>query len=180
MRRSRAYTTHGVLWSRPVGTVAVVVSGALAVIAACSKNEKNDGSDPQMAIRGSVEVTARLIEIAGLEDYNGSLPGTELGYDYAWVMKYRVLERHRGEVGQDEILVAHYRPYLPRSQSADPVTPGCEELGGTVESFLAGDVHRLALEVPYDEYSMATLINPYHDQTGDPIHWCVLANEVDR
>ncbi|MCB9782889.1 MAG: hypothetical protein H6751_07995 [Candidatus Omnitrophica bacterium] len=35
-------------------------------------------------------------------------------YDYAFVMKYKVLEVHRGKVDSDFIYVAHYNPETER------------------------------------------------------------------
>ena len=54
-------------------------------------------SDPELAKRGSIEVTARLVEIP-----EGAIFDRPL-YNYATVLKYHVLEVHRGRVKGDTI-----------------------------------------------------------------------------
>ncbi len=124
--------------------------------------------------RGSIEVTAKLIEIRGLDKFKGRFPSNDLGYDYAYVLKYRLLEIHRGDVEGETIHVAHYNPLKLRSAAADEDRPGCEELGGNLERFRIGELHRLALEVPLDENYMGPVINPYAGQV-DPtsLYWAV-------
>ena len=61
-----------------------------------------------MTTLGSVEVTGRLLEIPG------EFPANDL-YNYAYVLKYQVLEVHRGTVDAKEIFVAQYNPLKPRS-----------------------------------------------------------------
>jgi hypothetical protein len=57
------------------------------------------GADPELAKRGSIEVTARLVEIP-----EGAIFDREL-YNYATVLKYNVLAVHRGSVKGDTIYV---------------------------------------------------------------------------
>jgi len=56
----------------------------------CAKKVET-GEDPKVTTLGSIEATARLEEIRG-ELRNDPL------YDYAHVMKYTLLEVHRGDV----------------------------------------------------------------------------------
>ena len=71
-----------------------------------------------MAKRGSIEVTARLVEIP-----EGAIFKREL-YDYATVLKYQVLQVHRGKVEGETIFVGHYNPFKPRSEAADSKVRG--------------------------------------------------------
>ena len=80
------------------------------LLAACGKAEP--GFTKELSTAGTVEVTARLVEI------RGELPRKKL-YDYVYVLKYKVLKVHRGKVEGDEILVGHYNPLKPRSAARD-------------------------------------------------------------
>lgn len=153
------------LWGvRGGGWLTAVVVLALA---GCAGPEKTDGADDKVTMMGSVEVTAKLIDITG------EFPPNDL-YDYAFVMKYEVLETHRGEAPQI-LYVGQYNPLKSRAEAADARSG---EIGGDVTEFRVGDVHRLALEVPIDEYCMAGIINKYAQQTQDPIYWAVWTNRV--
>ncbi|GMW03035.1 MAG: hypothetical protein AMXMBFR84_41710 [Candidatus Hydrogenedentota bacterium] len=139
----------------------------MITVLGCGKSTPPDGSDPIIGSVGTVEVTARLTDI------QGEFPPNDL-YDYAYVMKYDVVKTHRGNVS-GSILVGHYNPLKPRSEAADQ---RADDVGGNVTAFHVGDVHRLALEVPIDEYCMAGIINKYADQEESPIYWAVWTNEV--
>ncbi len=62
---------------------------------------------------GSIEVVAKLLEVP-----EGAIFKRDL-YDYATVLKYQVIEVHRGKVDSKTIFVGHYNPFKPRSESAD-------------------------------------------------------------
>ena len=121
----------------------VVASLGLAVCAmatACARRNAGSASpsaDPELARRGSIEVTARLVEVP-----EGAIFEREL-YNYATVLKYQVLEVHRGSVRGPIIYVGHYNPFKPRSAAADRRVP---DVGGHLKSVRAGQVHRMALE----------------------------------
>ncbi len=127
------------------------------------------GQDPNVTSMGSIEVTARLTEIP-----EGAIFKREL-YNYATVLKYSVLEVHRGQVGAKTIYVGHYNPFKPRSEAADKQVPG---IGGNLTSFRAGQIHRMALQVPIDDYFMGGIINKYFGKSEGPIYWAVWTNEV--
>ena len=103
------------------------------------------GLDDQVTKLGRVEVTARLLERPD------SFP--QLGaYRYTYVLKYKVLQVHRPDrEGKhllhpgDEIFVGHYKPWMPRSGIRDSDW-GDSPLGGKLDRFVAGEVHRLALD----------------------------------
>jgi hypothetical protein len=136
-----------------------------------SCNDKtNDGRDEKVTTLGTIEVTAQL------EAIPGEFPPNDL-YDYAYVLRYRVLETHRGQVDGDTILVAQYNPLKPRAEAADDRAKG---IGGTLHRVQAGDVHRMALDVPFDDHYMGPSINKYEDAGDQPIHWAVWTNEVVR
>jgi hypothetical protein len=145
----------------------VFMTGLFCV--SCSK-KTDDGADPQVTTKGSIEVTAQLVEIRG-EFYPNNL------YDYAYILKYKVLQTHRGKVHADTILVGQYNPLKPRSSVADERV---KDIGGNLKKFVAGDVHRMALEVPIDDYYMGPIGNKYQGEDKGPIYWAVWTNRVVR
>ena len=150
-----------------VGTVLLVV-GLMA--AACAKRKEGEPSPGrELAKRGSIEVTARLVEIP-----DGAIFEREL-YNYATVLKYQVLEVHRGRVKGQTIYVGHYNPFKPRSKAADQQV---QDVGGTLKSFRAGQVHRMALEDSMLDHYMGGILNKYYGQDPDPIYWAVWTDLV--
>jgi hypothetical protein len=150
-----------------------VFSLSLLLSVSCAKKAPpaaDAGADTKVTTLGSIEVTARLEEIPG-EIRNDPL------YDYAHVMKYKVLTVHRGKVDKDTIYVGHYNPAKPRDAVADARV---QEIGGNLKQFRVGDVHRMALEVPIDDYYMGGIINKYFGVVDDPIYWAVWTNLAGR
>lgn len=140
---------------------------SLAFLLSCA-GKKDDGSDPNVTTKGSFEVTAKLVEI------NGEMPDIPL-YDYAFVFKYQIVKVHRGEIEGDTIYIGHYNPLKPRDSVAD-VRSG--EIGGNVKKFQVGDVHRMALESPIEDFFMGGIVNRYFEDYSGPIYWAVWANIV--
>ena len=141
----------------------------LALVCCTSCAKKTDtGADPQVTSLGSIEVTAELLEIPG-EIRNDPL------YDYAHIMKYRVLTTHRGTLDKDIIYVGQYNPAKSRAEAADA---RAGDIGGKLKRFRVGDTQRLALELPIDDYYMGGIINKYFGQIDDPIYWAVWTNQV--
>ena len=137
----------------------------LALISGMSCAKKPEtGEDPKVTTLGTLEVTAELVEIPG-EIRNDPL------YDYAHVMKYKVLITHRGTLEKNIIYVGQYNPVKSRTDAADA---RAGEIGGNLRQFRVGDIHRLALDVPIDEVYMGGIINKYFGQTDDPIYCCLL------
>jgi hypothetical protein len=159
-----------------VGSLLLAV-GLMA--AACAKRREgaaSPGPDPELAKRGSIEVTARLVEIP-----EGAIFQREL-YNYATVLKYQVLKVHRGRLkGQtivredDRIYVGHYNPFKPRSEAADRRV---QDVGGNLKLFRAGQVHRMALEESMLDHYMGGILNKYYRQDPDPIYWAVWTDLV--
>lgn len=136
----------------------------LAALASCGRRGAS-GADKEVTTLGSVEVTARLTEIPG------TLPPNDL-YNYAYVLRYQVLEVHRGKVPQTDIFVAQYNPLKPRAAVQDDVSG---RVGGNLDAFRAGDVHRMALEAPADQYWMGGVIDNYFEKKGVR-YWAVWTN----
>jgi hypothetical protein len=151
--------------SRTVAACLVLGVGVMA--AACARRKEGAASssaDSELARRGSIEVTARLVEIP-----EGAIFEREL-YNYATVLKYEVLEVHRGSVKGQTIYVGHYNPFKPRSDVADRRV---QDVGGNLKSFRAGDVHRMALEESMLDHFTGGILNKYSEEDVDPIYWAV-------
>jgi hypothetical protein len=149
-------------------SLAPVLIGLL--LSSCGQNPSATpvvSNDPHLATNGSVEVTARLVEIP-----EGAIFKRDL-YDYATVLKYQVLQVHRGKVDGDTLYVGHYNPWKPRAEAADKRAPN---VGGNVRQFEAGDTHRMALEVPIEDYFMGGIVNKYFGKTTNTIYWAVWTN----
>jgi hypothetical protein len=135
--------------------------------AACARTREGAASrcaDPELARRGRIEVTARLVEIP-----EGAIFEREL-YNYATVLKYQVLAVQRGKVKGQTIYVGHYNPFKPRSEAADRRVAG---VGGHLRSFRAGQVHCLALEESMLDQFTGGILNLYSREDTDPIYWAV-------
>lgn len=152
--------------------------GPLGEPAVASTRPSSAEAAREVAARGSVEVVAELEEIPGLGRWDGEFPSNDLGYDYAYVVEYRVVRVLRGEVGGETLLVAHYNPRKPRYSAADSRCPG---VGGTLGRLRLGDRHHLALEQPIDAHYMGPLIDEYFDEADHrPIHWAVWTDRSDE
>ena len=136
-----------------------------ALCASCSFS-LGDAVDDKVTTLGDTEVTAQLDEIRG--EF-----ADQTNYDYAFVMKYKVLEVHRGKVNSDTIYVGHYNPLTPRATVADERV---KDIGGTLKKFRAGDIHRMALVSPMDDYFMGGVINRYFDEYKGPVYWALWTN----
>ena len=141
---------------------------SMAMIGPCAPMP-DTGEDNKVTTLGTQEVTAKLIEIRG-EFVDKPM------YDYAFVMKYKVIEAHRGGFEPDEtIYIGHYNPLKPRKDAADARVP---EVGGNLKAFHPGDTHRMALETSIDDHYMGGIINRYFEEYDGPIHWAVWTNRV--
>lgn len=149
----------------------VLQSSVLAMslmLAGCTENRFGAASDdPELARRGSIEVTAKLVEVP-----EGAIFEREL-YNYAAVLKYEVIEVHRGSVKGKIIFVGHYNPFKPRSDAADKRVPN---VGGHLNLFRAGEVHRMALEGSMLDSFSGGILNKYSEEDTDPIYWAVWTN----
>jgi hypothetical protein len=122
---------------------------------ACAVSCGRSLPSPELAANGDTEVTAKLTDIGG------EFPPNKL-YDYMFVMKYHVLKVHRGIVQGEDILVGHYNPLKPRASAGDKYSG---KVGGNVNRFQVGDVHRMALEHGLEEF-MGGIIDKYIKEKG--------------
>lgn len=125
------------------------------------------GEDPEVTQRGSIEVTARLVEVP-----DGAIFKRDL-YNYATVLQYQVLQVHRGKVDGETILVGHYNPFKPRTEAADQHVAS---IGGNLKAFEPGQVQRMALEASIDDHYMGGIVNKYFGKSTGPIYWAVWTN----
>jgi hypothetical protein len=132
---------------------AAALAGLAALLVSCAKEAI---PSKEVTTRGSVEVTARLAQVLGKFMPNDN-------YDYVHVMKYEVLQVHRGKVEGKEIFVGHYDPLKPRYRAADKFV---KDVGGNVDRFQVGDVHRMALEAPLDVIYMGGIIDKHVQEKG--------------
>jgi hypothetical protein len=158
-------------WKRRAALGAALALGLLlcASCGKCPDPPADAGADARVTTLGSIEVTARLVEVPA-----GAIFKREL-YNYATVLKYQVLQVHRGKLGGDTLYVGHYNPFKPRAEAADKRVQG---IGGNLKAFRAGQVHRLALAGPIDDHYMGGVVNKYFGRDTGPIYWAVWTNLV--
>lgn len=142
----------------------VAIAAIAVALAGCSKSPANE-VDTEVSTLGTAEVTAQVVEIPG------PFPPNDL-YNYVYILKYKVLKVHRGNVPEAEILVAQYNPLKSREQVQDDVSG---KVGGHVTSFRAGDIHRIALDSPLDHFWMGGIIDKYFATSGTR-YWAVWTN----
>jgi len=154
--------------SRPPWAAALACALIACSLGGCRK--KGDaGLDKEVTTLGDTEVTAQLVEIPS------EFPPNDL-YDYVYILKYRVLRVHRGNVPTPEIFVGQYNPLKPRSSVQDDRSG---KIGGHVERFRAGDVHRMALIAPLDQQWMGGIVDKYFDQKGIR-YWAMWTNSGEE
>jgi hypothetical protein len=152
--------------------VGSLVLAAVLFATGCSADRAGTGgpgADPELSKRGTIEVTAKLVEVPARAIFERKL------YNYATVLKYQVQEVHRGRVKGDTIYVGHYNPFKPRSDAADKRVP---DIGGNLKEFRAGQVHRMALEGSMLDQFSGGILNLYAEDDTDPIYWAVWTNLV--
>lgn len=111
-----------------------------------------------------LDVTATLVEIPS------KLPPDDL-YDYAYVMRYQV---QGGDLDKQFLLVAHYKPLLPRSKIKDKMK---SQVGGKLRSFKQGDVHKLKLSPDLKQIWKGALVDEYASTDRKSIrYWCLQAD----
>jgi hypothetical protein len=155
--------------SRTVVGILLPAVGLMATACAQREGASSPSSDPELSKRGSIEVTAKLVEIPEKAIFKRER------YNYATVLKYEVLEVHRGKVKGKTIYVGHYNPSDPRSEVSDRYV---HDIGGNLKSFRAGQVHRMALEGSMLDHFSGGILNKYSEEDTDPIYWAVWTNLV--
>jgi hypothetical protein len=152
-------------------TIAAPVALAVALLASGCGEKPVAGvaatNDPHFTTNGTVEVTAKLVEIP-----DGAIFKRDL-YDYATILKYQVLQVHRGKVDGNTIYVGHYNPWKPRNEAPDRRV---KVIGGNIRQFRAGQTHHLALEAPIEDHFMGGIVNKYFGRTTNALYWAVWTN----
>jgi hypothetical protein len=129
------------------------------------------GEDAQVKSLGTVEVTAKLVEIP-----EGAIFQRDL-YHYATILKYEVVAVHRGTVETGvTIYVGHYDPWKPRGEAADKSVPN---IGGTLRQFRAGQIQRIALETSMDDHYMGAIVDKYFGKHEGAVYWAVWTNAAE-
>lgn len=151
---------------KPLSCLSLGLLGAGLLFTSCREDPGSAIRNPSAAVatKGRFELTARLLEIPP-----GAIFKRDL-YDYATILKYEVLEVHRGHLDERTIYVGHYNPWKSRAEAADARAPG---IGGSVRQFASGQIHRLALEAPLDDFFMGGIVNQYFGQTTNTLYWAV-------
>ena len=109
----------------------------------------------------ALEVTAKLVEIPS------KMPPDDL-YDYAYVMRYQV---QGGPLDQQFLLVAHYKPLVPRSKIKDKMKA---QVSGKLRSFNRGDVHKLKLSADLKSIWKGALVDEYAATDHTSVrYWCL-------
>lgn len=150
---------------------ASIVLATLLICAGCG--QKSDAPSAQASRGGSItngafEVTAKLVEVP-----EGAIFKRDL-YDYATILKYEIVQVHRGDIKDKVIHIGHYNPWKPRAAAADQRVNG---IGGNVRQFEAGQIHRLGLEAPIEDHYMGGIVNKYFGQTTNTLYWAVWTNQ---
>ena len=148
-------------------SVYILSAVILIMYSSCGTN-KSTGVDEHVTTLGTVEVTAELVQI------KGELIDRPL-YDYVFIFKYKVKEVHRGEINSEYIYVGHYNPLKPRNKVSDTKSG---EIGGDVKSFEGGEIHRMALDAPLDNFYMGGIINRYFEEIEGTPYWALWTNRV--
>ena len=108
-----------------------------------------------------IEVKAKLVEIPS------KMPPDDL-YDYAYVMRYQV---QGGALDKQFILVAHYKPLLPRSKIKDKMKA---QVAGKLRAFSQGDVHKLKLAPDLKAIWKGALVDEYAATDHKSVrYWCL-------
>jgi len=135
----------------PLRGITVIAALAAALWALGGGTET--GEDAEVTSLGKIEVLARFIDDPSRFPVRGA-------YKFTFVVKYEVVEVLRPDPDGnydlkpgDLIYVGQYMPHVPRSQAHTLTTEfGPTELGGKLNRFVTGDVHRMALMYPYMDW----------------------------
>ena len=106
-------------------------------------------------------------DIARLENMRG-------GQEDAMARRLRAMYRLQvqgGALDKQFILVAHYKPLVPRSKIKDKMK---EQVGGKLRSFNQGDVHKMKLTADLKAIWKGALVDEYAATDRESIrYWCL-------
>ena len=115
----------------------------------------------QAGDKDPIEVTAKLVEIPS------KFPPDDL-YDYAYVMKYKVVG---GEWDGKSILVAHYKPRRARKKIKDQMK---KHVGGKLKRFKQGAVHVMTLDPDLQKIWQGAVIDDFFaSDRKSTRYWCL-------
>lgn len=117
-------------------------------------------------------VEGKLVLTAELTDIPGQFPANDL-YNYAYVMKYKVIKVIQGNYGEPDILVGQYNPRIARAEIKDEQDA---KVGGDVTSFQKGDIHYLVLNPLDGEWTGAVEDEYFNDKR--PRWWALWADKA--
>ncbi len=152
--------------------LALFALAALLPLAGCEEKKDSAGSAGSAAglkVPDKAPVQGQLAIVAELTDIAGQFPANEL-YNYAYVMKYKVLQVVQGSYADQEILVGHYNPRIAREEIKDEQDA---KVGGDVAAFQKGDVHYLVLNPLDGEWTGAVEDEYFNDKR--PRWWALWA-----
>ena len=137
--------------------VAIAVCSWLAAAVLLVPSRGRCEGDPP----GTLTVTAKLVEIP-------SKPPPDDLYDYAFVMRYEVIG---GPLDKKSILVAHYKPTVPRSKIKGKMKAF---VGGKLRSFVVGDVHKMKLSPDLKKIWKGPLTDDFSATDHKSVrYWCL-------
>jgi hypothetical protein len=136
------------------------------------RGKSNSGEDAEVKSIGTVEVTARLLEVP-----EGAIFYREL-YNYATILKYEVVSVHRGALQKGEVIyVGHRNPWMSRTTKINDKRMG--GMGGNLKQFQAKRLHRMALETPMDDHYMGGIVDKYFGKHEGPSYFSIWTNQAD-
>jgi hypothetical protein len=159
-------------WQRRLATFALLftvtctleVAGWFARPAGVRADAASVASVASADRQGVITVTAKLVEIP-------SKPPPDDLYDYAYVMRYQVIG---GPLDKTSILVAHYRPLVPRSKVNGKMKAF---VAGKLRSFVHGDIHKLKLSPALKQIWKGELVDDFEATDHKSVrYWCLEAD----
>jgi hypothetical protein len=150
-------------WHRRLGVFTLSVT-VTCILAAGGWVARPVAVHAEAGREGVITVTAKLVEIP-------SKPPPDDLYDYAYVMRYQVIG---GPLDKTSILVAHYRPLVPRSKVSGKMKAF---VAGKLRSFVHGDVHKLKLSPELRQIWKGELVDDFEATDHKSVrYWCLEAD----
>jgi hypothetical protein len=143
--------------SAQTGTASTTQAKTVKAAAPAQEAKTPQASPTTKKPSDTLVVVARLVEIPG------EFASNDL-YNYVYIMKYRVLTVVKGVCGEQEILVGHYNPLIPRNRITDDMK---KSVSGNVDKFEVGAKHQLVLIKPIDRVWKDAVEDDYSDSEQD-------------
>jgi hypothetical protein len=137
----------------------------------CSAAERDNGAqttkpkqtEPVKATSSVKAADDTLVVVARLTEIPGKFAPNDL-YNYVYIMKYRVVKVLKGTYSNQELLVGHYNPLIPRDQIKDKMAP---RVKGGLAKFAVNDKHTLVLIKPIERIWKDAVEDEYPDSDLD-------------